>query len=123
MEENIENIKDIILKFGMRAVDEYRQEKVPSLTGERANNYLSMIAGFMYMLHERKAELRILEVEFMITNREKYKSNVDTKLYWEGSELGKEQIRVLELMDSAKEIMRACRDRLRQLQQEAFNQQ
>jgi len=123
MEENIENIKDIILKFGMRAVDEYRQENIPALTGERTNNYLSLIAGFMGMLHERKAELRILEVEFMITNREKYKSNVDTKLYWEGSELGKEQIRVLELMDSAKEIMRACRDRLRQLQQEAFNQQ
>lgn len=123
MEENTEVIKETILKFGSRAVEDYSNENVQTLTGERANNYLSLLAGFMGMLHERKAELRILEVEFMITNREKYKSNVDTKLYWEGSELGKEQIRVLELMDSAKEIMRACRDRLRQLQQEAFNQQ
>ena len=123
MEENIESIKDIILKFGMRAVDEYRQENIPALTGERTNNYLSLLAGFVSMLYERKSELRILEVEFMITNREKYKSNVDTKLYWEGSELGKEQIRILGLIDSAKDVMRACRDRLRQLQQEAFNQQ
>jgi hypothetical protein len=123
MEENIDSIKETILKYGQRAVDEFQGENVPSLTGERANNYLSLLAGFSALLEERQGELEILEATFMIQNRANYKSNADTELYWRGSEEGKEQIRINHLIKGVDKVCRACRDRLRQLQQESFNQQ
>lgn len=123
MEENIESIKETILKFGGRAVEDYSKENVQTLTGERANNYLSLLAGFSALLEERQGELEILEATFMIQNRANYKSNADTELYWRGSEEGKEQIKINHLIKGVDKICRACRDRLRQLQQEAFNQQ
>lgn len=122
MEENIQNIKEIILKFGSRAVEDYSKENVQTLTGERANNYLSLLAGFSALLEERQGELEIEEATFMIQNRANYKSNADTALYWRGSESGKEQIRISHLIKGVDKICRACRDRLRELQQQVFNQ-
>ena len=122
MEESIKNIRDTILKFGERAVEDYQKEDVASLTGARTDNYLSLLSGYSAMLEERMGELEVLEAKFMVANRDKWKSNADTEIQWKGSDAGLDKIVLKRQLNACDKVISACKNRLKRLQQESFNQ-
>lgn len=123
MEENTENIKDIILKFGKRAIEEFGSENVLTLTGEKADNYKVILTAMASMLEERVGQLEIEEAKYKVANIDRFKSSISAKDHWIITELGIEQTELRHLLKSVDKIISSCNTRMSRLKQEAFNQQ
>lgn len=122
MEENITKIKETIIQFGQRAMQDFTGENVVALTAVRCDNYKITLNAYCCMLEERLGDLDIERAKWLVANRGNYKSAIDTENQWDITELGMERMKLKSLMRSADRIINSCNTRLRRLQQESFNQ-
>lgn len=118
---NEQQIKSLILQFGKRALDDYQNENVVTLTAQRADNYRSLLSGYSALLEERLGELEVEKAQRWAEIREKSKSNSDAENLWNATGSGLEYIKLKSLMKAVDKIRAACKDRLDRLQNESFN--
>src|SRR6187551_1392058 len=102
---NEDEIKDLILKFGERAVKEFQGEKVEGLTPARVDNYLSMLSGYSARLEERLGELEVQKATDYVNFRASYKSNVDATMAWDSTAEGLEMIKLKRTLKAVDKII------------------
>jgi hypothetical protein len=115
------NEREIINKFCKRAMETFGEENVATLTGERTDNYLSLLSGYSAKLYEEIGEIELRKADDFLLIRAKCKSNADAERLWNATEDGKRYIELDHRLKAVKEVVRACRDRLKRLNNESFN--
>jgi hypothetical protein len=117
----MDNIRETMHQFCKRAMETFKEESIPTLTGERADNYLSLLSGYSAMIYEEIGEIELRKAEDFLLIRAKCKSNADAERLWNATEDGKRYIVLDHRLKAVKEVTRACRDRLKRLNNESFN--
>ncbi len=118
---NEDEVKNLILKYGERAMLDYKNEKIDGLTGGRVDNYLSMLSGYSAMLEEEMGKLEMIKATEWLGLRNLAKSNVDADRAWDATDNGLRYIQLSRLLRAVDKIISACKQRLKRLENESYN--
>lgn len=118
-----EPVKELVDKFGKRAVEQFQAESATTLTGNMTNNYLTMFAAYYSNLETELAEIKMAKAVTWLEIREKFKSDTQAERYWDAMPNGQRQIQIESMLKAIKQLISACKSRLTQLQTESFNSQ
>jgi hypothetical protein len=115
--------RELIMKFGQRAVEVFQAESPEALDGSRTNNYLTMFAGYNSNLLAEYGELEVIRAQMWPELRKNATSDKQCDREWDATAHGLRQIELKYLLKALEKLMSACKSRIEQLKVESFNRQ
>lgn len=118
---NEQEIKQKILEFGSRALEDLFNVDIETLTPKRADNYLSFLSAYSAQLELEYGKLNMVEPIKWVEIRRDTKTNEEAERAWLASPEGQRQMELKHLLKATDKIISACKKRLDRFQRESFN--